>query len=950
MMIEASLDEGLRAACLAACCILDTPPEKEYDELTELACSILESPISLVSLLDNDRQWFKSMRGLQFTETPRHYSFCKHAMLAPDRVLVVPDTLLDERFYRNALVTSAPNIRFYAGAPLVLSDGCVIGTLCVLDVKPRKLSESQLDNLRKLANQASRLIDSRRVLRQLVETKQNLQQAKLSRVQADEQYRSLFENHPSAMILSDSRTGEILDWNPAAESLYGYTTEEFAAAKISDFSRNRNVDVTISFTLPLESGVPVRIVRHFHKSGAQLTVEVRTNDLEINGRRCRIISLVDITRRTEIEIALKRQQREFSSAFDYAPVGMAMVYPDNRIFRVNRAFSRMLGYSEDEIFLSRFTAITHPDDRANDKMHIEQLIAGDVESLSVEKRYLHKDGREIWSYFSATLVRDESGMPLHFISQIVDITETKIAKMALKESQAKLDLIFKAQVEGVVVQDKTGRILVANPAAEQILGVSELGKRSSVDGGWKTIREDGTNYPGDEHPAMVAIRTGQASRDSIMGVHRPDGKLVWISINAAPLTDEQGQAHMVVCSFSDVTHKKVLEEQLRQAQKMEVVGRLAGGVAHDFNNILTAMLLNLQQCMEAVPSAKPALEEVHILATQGVKLTRQLLEFARQQPMALVPMEIKTEVAKFMTMIRRIIGDTIHVTIEQEAKESWVSADASMLDQALLNMIVNAKDAMPHGGVLTVRTSQVELGTPKPGNRYARPGSFFLITISDNGTGMSPDVLEHLFEPFFTTKGIGKGTGLGLASAYGTIHQHRGWIEVESMLGTGSKFHVYLPITQERPKSGPALLPPVRRSEKETILLVEDHPFVRRSTIKILEKFGYHVLVANDGLEAMEVWEQHSKIINLLLTDMMMPNGMTGLELGTRLRTENPTLKIILVSGYSESILKEEGIDLPNVRFLAKPYEQDALSRTIREVLDSLPASGNTLPNGLTRC
>lgn len=443
---------------------------------------------------------------------------------------------------------------------------------------------------------------------------------------------------------------------------------------------------------------------------------------------------------------------------------------------------------------------------------------------------------------------------------------------------------------------------------------------------------------------MLALRTGEPVRDVVMGVYRPDEELVWISINAEPLRNDQGRVVMVVCSFSDITHRKELEDRLRQAQKMEVIGQLAGGVAHDFNNILATMMLNLEMLRmeQGLPAAAEGpLAEFENAARRGANLTQQLLSFSRQQAMQPVLMDVNKALANLVLMLSRLLGEHIHIDLISNSSELWVEADAAMLDQVVMNLCVNARDAMPRGGTLTIEAAAADVGVEEARKAHdGRPGRFVRIQVQDTGTGMEPSVLTHLFEPFFTTKEVGKGTGLGLASVHGIIHQHKGWVAVESSLGVGSTFKVYLP---RAAKPGTPAAPPavqlVREGANEMVLLVEDEAALRRVSQKMLVRLGYRVLAAGDGPEAMRIWSTHAGEVDLLLTDMMMPGGMTGLDLAGKLRGERPGLKVIIMSGYSAQIVGSGSLRNAGVDFLPKPYHLEALSVALRQALAPGPTT-----------
>jgi len=390
---------------------------------------------------------------------------------------------------------------------------------------------------------------------------------------------------------------------------------------------------------------------------------------------------------------------------------------------------------------------------------------------------------------------------------------------------------------------------------------------------------------------------------------------------------------------TDITTRKTLEEQLRQAQKMEVIGQLAGGVAHDFNNILAAMLLNLEilrMRRQSSTEVDSSLDDVEALAKRAASLTRQLLLFSRRQAMHSEQMEINATLTNLLKMIERLLGEDITYNWAANPRELWVEADAGMLDQAVMNLCLNARDAMPNGGVLTLETSLAEFNIESVRfHPESRVGQFVCIRISDTGCGMNVDVLKHLFEPFFTTKEVGKGTGLGLASVYGIVQQHKGWVNVESIVGRGTSFRVYLPLAKKTETAVVASpQTPSLEGQNKTILLVEDEIALRSISSHALALFGYQVLSAANSREALELWAQHQDTIDLVLTDMRMPKGISGLDLAKKLWKIKPSLKIIIMSGYSMEIAQNSIANNVSYTFLPKPFDLKVLAETVRRSFD----------------
>ena len=428
--------------------------------------------------------------------------------------------------------------------------------------------------------------------------------------------------------------------------------------------------------------------------------------------------------------------------------------------------------------------------------------------------------------------------------------------------------------------------------------------------------------------------------------HRQEAHF-WIS---ATLVRLQDQPKVLLC-LEDVTRRKLLEEELRQAQKMEVIGQLAGGVAHDFNNMLAiirgqADLLLLDAGRNSAET-NHGLQQIVATAARAANLPRQLLAFCRKQVLQAHPFNLNEAIVNLTRMLQRIIGENIQLQCDYAADPLFIHGDVGMIEQVLMNLVLNARDAILHGGQVRVATERVILEADYVRSHpEARAGEFVRLSVSDNGTGIAPEVLPHIFEPFFTTKGIGQGTGLGLSIIYGIIQQHHGWIEVTSQPGAGARFDLLLPaIPPPRPAGGAVESSARPPGGTERILLVEDELAIRRMTQMLLEKLGYRVWTAESADEALEIWRAHVAEVNLLLTDIRMPGKLTGLELAEQLHREDPGLKVIFMSGYSADIAAGDTDILGRLGgcFLEKPCAARTILETVRRCLDErAPHAGKT--------
>jgi two-component system, cell cycle sensor histidine kinase and response regulator CckA len=420
---------------------------------------------------------------------------------------------------------------------------------------------------------------------------------------------------------------------------------------------------------------------------------------------------------------------------------------------------------------------------------------------------------------------------------------------------------------------------------------------------------------------------------------RQDG--LWVELEAIGQSrvDDPDIAGVVVNS-RDVTAQRRLEEQFRQAQKMDAIGQLAGGVAHDFNNILTVIHGHASLLVAGgnlSPAAARSAQQIAQASERAAGLTRQLLTFSRRQVMQPRRLDMNEVVGNMTKMLGRILGEDVTLQVNYWPQPPLAQADVSMMEQVLLNLAVNARDAMPKGGQLNIRISVEEIGDGHLARHHeAQEGQFVRLTVTDTGTGIAPETLPRIFEPFFTTKEVGKGTGLGLATVYGIIKQHHGWIGVQSEVGKGTTFEVYIPSAAESQQTGEEQpTDVVVRGGTETILVVEDEGPVRDLVVSVLHGLGYRVLEAGSGSKAMKVWSESKGKVDLVLTDLVMPDRMNGHELAAKLRAERPELKVIFTSGYSADVVGKEFVLQPGLNYLQKPYHPQTLALTVRECLDS---------------
>jgi PAS domain S-box-containing protein len=469
------------------------------------------------------------------------------------------------------------------------------------------------------------------------------------------------------------------------------------------------------------------------------------------------------------------------------------------------------------------------------------------------------------------------------------------------------------RVLGYAVEEMTGRMVADFINAEDRAKVTEALQRVSL--------------AGHEKSAPVEFRI--AHRDGSWRIFQSLGK---------SMAGADG-ARLIVVNSRDITESRRLEEQLRQSQKMEAIGQLSSGVAHDFNNLLTIIkgYIGLLRMKDQIsPDMINAVQQIDQAADRASNLTRQLLMFSRQQSMQPNDYNLNGLVSNLTKMLRRLLTENIEMFVECTQHPLMIRADEGMVEQVLLNLVVNARDAMPKGGNLSIATEWVDLDENAARKMmHARPGPFVSLVIRDSGIGISAEVLPRIFEPFFTTKGIGKGTGLGLATVYGIMQQHDGWIAVESVLGRGTTFRAYFPRLASAAMKGVAEKAPMTLpGGHEGILLVEDEAAVRQIAEAGLASLGYRVYSAPSGLAALQVWQSHKQNIELLMTDLIMPDGVTGRELAVRLREEDPHLRIVYMSGYSNEVAGNDFQLREGINYLSKPFDLTSMAKIVRVSLD----------------
>ncbi len=649
------------------------------------------------------------------------------------------------------------------------------------------------------------------------------------------------------------------------------------------------------------------------------------------------------------DVALRQAGAQIQKVFD-ATTQVAIIATDLQgiVTVFNTGAERMLGYRAEDVVGKLTPAAWHVAGEIETRgaelartygralhgfdVFVEATRRGQSEAR--EWTFVRKDGSQLKVYLAITALRDASNAISGFLGMANDVTERIRAEAELRRSEERFRSLIENASDMITVINSSGIIRFQSPSSERVLGYAPdtlVGKSifELIHPEDQTTGQDAWRRALDNPGLAVSIETRLR--------HQNDQ---WRTIEAVgrSVPEESAEGYLIL-NARDVTESRKMAEQFRQSQKMEAIGQLCGGVAHDFHNILSIIqgnisLMRLQDELSA--EMKDSITEVGEAATRAANLTRQLLAFSRRQTIQRKELDLNEVVSNLTRMLQRIVGEDVRIQTSCSPHPARISADAGMMEQILMNLVVNARDAMPRGGKLVIETAKAEFDeTIVEQTAQARPGKFISLSVTDSGCGIPPETLPKIFEPFFTTEEVGKGTGLGLATVYGIVRQHEGWVSVYSEVGLGTTFRVYLPYQSEATEVRPSAPVAARaQSGNETILVVEDEPQLRTLVRRILSRQGYKILEASTARAALDVWKQHAGEIRLLLTDLVMPDGMSGMELAHMLLNEQPSLKVIYTSGYSPEIA---GKDVPlqdGINFLAKPFDSHQLSRVVRTSLD----------------
>ena len=744
---------------------------------------------------------------------------------------------------------------------------------------------------------------------------------------SSEYYEMLFVANPLPMWVFEIASGRFLAVNAQACKQYGYSEEEFLAMTIDDI---RPPDETARLA-KVRSTRPAGhrefgSWRHVKKDGAIINVEISSDDIVFGGVAARLVLASDVTERVRIETALRLSQERFdyvTRATEDALWDRNIV--DNTIWW-NEGLERLVG-GKVEPSTEWGRERIHPDDRAQVAPRMDEVINGDGQQWSCEYRFLRHDGSYVFVYERGFVVRDAAGNAVRIVGAITDLSDRKRREDILREQATLLD----RAKDAIMVRGLDHRIRYWNQAAEAIYGIPRkqaIGKPVED----IVIYDDPTEFAAAD--AEVFEKGEWSGR---FQQTRADGKTITVDGHWTLLRDEGGHPVGVLKIHTNVTERVELEGRLAQSQKLEAIGQLTGGIAHDFNNLLTVIVGNADTLAEELPDRTDVLPLVDMIRTageRGAELTQHLLAFARRQ--ALEPRTVRPDelVDGMRNLLRRTLGENIELAVEHAADVARVSVDPAQFESALLNLCINARDAMPGGGKLMIETDNVILDENYTERRAdVVPGDYVRISISDTGTGMSAEDVARAFEPFFTTKARGQGTGLGLSMVYGFVKQSGGHVAIYSELGHGTVITLYLRQAKDHIEPVTVVEPADIAGRGERILLVEDDDLVRAHAVQLLTGLGYGVVAATNGPEALALLREDIPC-DLLFTDVIMPGGLTGPKLAEAAHVLRPGLPVLYTSGYTENAIIHHGRVDPGINLLHKPYRKPELAAKLRAVLD----------------
>jgi two-component system cell cycle sensor histidine kinase/response regulator CckA len=814
-------------------------------------------------------------------------------------------------------------------APFVLVTGTLGDELAIECIKSGVNDYVLKENLERLAVAVRRALEEDKLRLERDQAEKELQWS-------EQQYRLLFNANPHPMWVCDRETLSFLTVNDAALRHYGYSLKEFLSMTVREIRPEDDQERFLAAVKNPRHNRPSdrELWRHRKKDGTVIDVEISSQPITFRAVNAELVLAHDVTAQQRAEMEVRQGKEQLQLLLDSTAEAIYAIDVNGACTLCNAACLRLLGYSRDsELLAKNMHAVMHhtrPDGRAYpvEECKILQAFRQRKGTHVTDEVLWRADGTsfpaEYWSY-----PVHNNGRVLGSVVTFFDITLRKKSEEALRRSESRYRSIIERAPYGVFRVDQSGRIAMANSAFAAMLGYQApdevLGLKTGTDIYLNSTEQQRARDYASEDPAV-----GYETKWK-----RKDGKTITVRLGGRRLPDDDELPGGFDAFVEDITEHRSLQKQLEHAQKMEAVGRLAGGVAHDFNNLLMIISGYAQLLDESSADPKKVVEyatRIQDASSKAATVTRQLLAYSRKQVLEPTVLDLSYVVKDLANMLPRLLGDDVETVMELDPQIGTVRADRGQIEQVIMNLAVNARDAMPQGGRLTLATSNVALDASYYQGVEVPPGQYVLLAVSDTGIGMDAETQVHIFEPFYTTKEAGKGTGLGLATVYGIVKQSNGFIWVYSEPDKGSVFKIYLPRVDAAADSDENLQPvQVPSAGTETILLVEDEAALRNVCRVYLESKGYTVLGAGNAKEAMMICQSYDRPIHVLITDIVMPS-LGGLELAKFALELRPTLSVVLVSGYTDRALDREAISFG--KFLQKPFSFDALARTVRSLLD----------------
>jgi two-component system cell cycle sensor histidine kinase/response regulator CckA len=741
---------------------------------------------------------------------------------------------------------------------------------------------------------------------------------------------AIVESSQDAIIGTDLKY-RITSWNKGAELMYGYAAAEVIGKSISILAPSDRAEEAIRIREKVRTGIKanssdtVRVA----KDGRRLDVSISISPvLDSDGNVVGASAIGrDVTAFKQTQNAL----RKASETSIYAsPVPIIAVDTKRRVTSWNPAAQAAFGWSEEDV-LGKLPPITLEGGNQQASSLHKRALAGET-LTGIELQGRKRDGSFMAISLSATPLWDESRNIKGIIGFLTDITETKRSEEVLRRTEQKYRTIFENAIEGIYQATPQGRYISANPALARMFGFDspeELMEARS------DVRNQQYVHPEMHEEFVSLMRRRNLVQNFEYQAVRKDGKVIWISESARAARDSRGRLLYFEGVVQDITEQRELEQQLRQMQKIEAVGRLAGGVAHDFNNVLMAISSYAELLQLQIPendSRRRYLDEIEKAIDRASSLTKGLLTFSRKQVLSPQVLDVHALITEQLKMLRRLVPESIDIKFSPGDTEAFIKADSTQVEQVVMNLVINARDAMPNGGSVLIEVVGCGPGGAPEQSRNSI-SSHILIAVTDTGCGIDDATKAQIFEPFFTTKELGKGTGLGLAIVFDIVKQSGGQIFVESEVGRGTTFKICLPRAESATRQNAEETAATLSSATETILLVEDEHTLRESIAEYLRHNGYNTLSANGGAQALSIAREFKGSIDLMLTDVIMPH-MSGRELAEQLAGIHPETKVVFMSGYSDNLLSNRQVLDPKHVLLHKPIRLAALGKRLREVLE----------------